>query len=94
MDISWVPIASTARSVPPETFSLLEVPVATCTSGIGALKRSSSIALSVKGGCGTDGVSRSIHAHDRAPCTDVVYHPKLPTVVATCGWDKMVSILE
>jgi WD40 repeat protein len=32
-------------------------------------------------------------AHDGV-CSDVVYHPTLPSVVATCGWDGVVSVFE
>ena len=34
------------------------------------------------------------HASHKRVCSDVVYHPSLPSVVATCGWDGIVSIFE
>ena len=36
-------------------------------------------------------VMRTIEAHS-APCTDVAYHPTLPSWVATCGWDGQVKV--
>ena len=36
-------------------------------------------------------VTRTIEAHS-APCTDVAYHPTLPSWVATCGWDGQVKV--
>ena len=36
-------------------------------------------------------VIRTIEAHS-APCTDVAYHPTLPSWVATCGWDGRVKV--
>lgn len=38
-------------------------------------------------------VLRRIQAHGHA-CTDVVYHPLIPSVVASCSWDGAVSIFE
>ncbi|KAG0560266.1 hypothetical protein KC19_10G166800 [Ceratodon purpureus] len=34
------------------------------------------------------------YASHKGVCSDVVYHPFLPSVVATCGWDGVVSIFE
>ena len=34
------------------------------------------------------------YASHKGVCSDVVYHPFLPSVVATCGWDDVVSIFE
>lgn len=38
-------------------------------------------------------VLRRIQAHGHA-CTDVVYHPLIPSVVASCSWDGAVLIFE
>lgn len=34
------------------------------------------------------------YASHEGVCSDAVYHPFLPSVVATCGWDCTVSIFE
>jgi WD40 repeat protein len=36
---------------------------------------------------------KKLKAHEGV-CSDAVYHPFLPSVVATCGWDGIVSIFE
>ncbi|WCJ31322.1 Transducin/WD40 repeat-like superfamily protein [Euphorbia peplus] len=36
---------------------------------------------------------RKIKAYEH-PCTDVVFHPILPNVIAACGWNGEVSVFE
>ncbi|GBG89821.1 hypothetical protein CBR_g49670 [Chara braunii] len=36
---------------------------------------------------------RALQAHSMV-CTDAVYHPLLPSIIATCSWDGVVSVFE
>lgn len=38
-------------------------------------------------------VARVLHAH-RGACLEATYHPVMPSVVASCGWDKTVQIWD
>jgi WD40 repeat protein len=37
---------------------------------------------------------RVLPAHNKAPCTEAVFHPLLPSVLASCGWDKRIHIFQ
>ena len=39
-------------------------------------------------------VYRRLRAHDNAPCIGAAWHPREPSVVATCGWDGAVKLWE
>lgn len=41
----------------------------------------------------TSRLIRKLEAHRNA-CTDVSYHPVLPSVMASCSWDGMIYIYE
>jgi len=38
-------------------------------------------------------IARVLRPHTKV-CTDAVFHPQIPYLTATCGWDKNVCILE